>query len=415
MRLAIGLVMTVVALAVVGRRVHYLYRLVSSGQPAPGRLDGIGTRAKDQLREVFGQRKLLQWSVPGVAHFFTFWAFVVLAATILEAYGALFDRDFAIPVIGHWPLLGFLQDFFAVAVLLVLGVFAVIRIRNAPARRRARVPVLRLAHRRRLARAVHDLQRHLDAVPLPRRAGQHRRLPVRRGGVRLAGGRRPARAAGRGHQRGAGDDRDPAADRRGARLPGDRRLLQAPAHLPRAAQRAVQARAQRARPAAADHGRRQAGRLRGPRRARRGHGLRPRQDRGLHLEGLARLRDLHRVRPLPVPVPGLEHRQAAVAQAADHGPARPPLREGARTSWRPPTRRRRGGPTPARRRAGAAGRPAAGRTRRAASSTPTCSGRAPPAAPASSSARSTSSTSTTSSTCAATRCWSSRRSRPRRA
>ena len=70
---------------------------------------------------MFGQRKLLQWSVPGVAHFFTFWAFVVLAATILEAYGALFDRDFAIPVIGHWPLLGFLEDFFGVAVLRLAG------------------------------------------------------------------------------------------------------------------------------------------------------------------------------------------------------------------------------------------------------------------------------------------------------
>ncbi len=134
MRLAIGLLMTVAALAVAGRRVLYLYRLIASGQPAPGRLDGIGARAKSQLREVFGQRKLLQWSVPGVAHFFTFWAFIVLAATILEAYGALFDRDFAIPVVGHWPLLGFLEDFFGVAVLVSLAAFAVIRIRNAPAR-----------------------------------------------------------------------------------------------------------------------------------------------------------------------------------------------------------------------------------------------------------------------------------------
>jgi Fe-S oxidoreductase len=134
-RLAIGLLLTVAALAVAGRRVHYLYRLVTSGQPAPGRLDGIGQRAKDQLVEVFGQRKLLQWSVPGLAHFFTFWAFVVLAATILEAYGALFDRDFAIPIIGHWPLLGFLEDFFAVAVLLAIVAFSTIRIREAPARR----------------------------------------------------------------------------------------------------------------------------------------------------------------------------------------------------------------------------------------------------------------------------------------
>jgi Fe-S oxidoreductase len=134
-RLAIGLVMTVLALAIAGRRVSWLYRLLKSGQPAPGRLDGIGQRAKDQLMEVFGQRKLLKWTVPGAAHFFTFWGFVVLAATIVEAYGALFDRDFAIPLIGHWPVLGFLEDFFAVAVLVALAVFSVIRLRDAPARR----------------------------------------------------------------------------------------------------------------------------------------------------------------------------------------------------------------------------------------------------------------------------------------
>ncbi len=138
MRLALGLLMTLAALAVVGRRAYYLYRLISSGQAAPGRLDDIGTRARSQLREVFGQRKLLQWSVPGVAHFFTFWAFIVLAATILEAYGALFDRDFAIPLVGRWALLGFLEDFFAVAVLLSLAAFTVIRFRQAPARRERR-------------------------------------------------------------------------------------------------------------------------------------------------------------------------------------------------------------------------------------------------------------------------------------
>src|SRR3954452_19898772 len=127
--------MTVAALAIVGRRVQYLSRLIRSGQAAAGRLDDIGTRFRSQLREVFGQRKLLQWSVPEVAHLFTFWAFVVLAATILEAYGALFDRDFAIPVIGHWALLGFLEDFFAVAVLVSLVTFSMIRLRHAPERR----------------------------------------------------------------------------------------------------------------------------------------------------------------------------------------------------------------------------------------------------------------------------------------
>jgi ferredoxin len=51
-------------------------------------------------------------------------------------------------------------------------------------------------------------------------------------------------------------------------------------------------------------------------------------DRAVHLRQVPRLLHLHRVRPLPVAVPGVEHRQAAVAQDADHGPARPPVRQG---------------------------------------------------------------------------------------
>jgi Fe-S oxidoreductase len=134
-RLVIGLVITALVLAVAARRAWWLYRLISSGQPAHDRTDQVPERLKTQLLEVFGQRKLLKWSVPGLAHLFTFWAFVILGTVYLEAYGALFDEKFAIPFIGHWPALGFLQDFIALAVTISLGVFAVIRIRNAPERR----------------------------------------------------------------------------------------------------------------------------------------------------------------------------------------------------------------------------------------------------------------------------------------
>src|SRR5262245_6591752 len=134
-RAVIGVVMTLVAFVIAGRRLLWLFRLMQTGQPSPGRLDGLGQFVRSQLVEVFGQRKLLKWSVPGLAHFFTFWGFVILAATIVEAYGALFVRDFAIPVIGHSPVLGFLEDFFAVAVLVALATFAVMRIREAPERK----------------------------------------------------------------------------------------------------------------------------------------------------------------------------------------------------------------------------------------------------------------------------------------
>jgi hypothetical protein len=135
LRLVIGLAMTVAALAISGRRAVWLYRLISSGQPADDRRQHLGERLRVQLVEVFGQRRLLRWSVPGLAHFFTFWAFVILASVYLEAYGALFDPDFHIPLIGRWPLLGFLQDTIAVLALASLAVFAVIRIRNAPERK----------------------------------------------------------------------------------------------------------------------------------------------------------------------------------------------------------------------------------------------------------------------------------------
>jgi Fe-S oxidoreductase len=134
-RLAIGLGITVLAFAIAGRRFFWLYRLISAGEPAtPNRFRDVPRRAEAELVEVGGQRKLLKWTVPGLAHAFTFWGFTILLFTILEAYGCLFQRDFHVPLIGQTAVLGFIEDFFAVAVLVSLGVFVGIRIKNSPAR-----------------------------------------------------------------------------------------------------------------------------------------------------------------------------------------------------------------------------------------------------------------------------------------
>ena len=134
-RIVIGLSVTALAFAVAGRRLWKISRLIRSGQPAPERLRGLRVRAEAEVVEVGGQKKLLRWTVPGLAHAFTFWGFTVLLFTIIEAYGDLFKRTFAIWGFGHNPVLGFIEDFFIVAVLAALSVFAVIRIRQAPARR----------------------------------------------------------------------------------------------------------------------------------------------------------------------------------------------------------------------------------------------------------------------------------------
>jgi Fe-S oxidoreductase len=135
-RMIIGLVITVAAFAIAGRRLWWLKRLAFSGQPAPERVAAVRTHpatdVETQLTEVVGQRKLLKWSVPGAAHAAVFWGFIVLLLTIIEAYGDLFSRTFAIPGIGHWAVIGFGEDLFSVGVLAGLVTFTVIRLRSNP-------------------------------------------------------------------------------------------------------------------------------------------------------------------------------------------------------------------------------------------------------------------------------------------
>jgi Fe-S oxidoreductase len=138
LRLAIGLGVTAIAFAIAGRRFFWLYRLISSGQPAPDRFKNVGQRIKAEIVEVVGQKKLLQWTVPGIAHAVTFWGFTVLILTIIEAYGDLFQKNFHIPLIGHLAVIGFVEDFFAVSVILALVVFTAIRVKNSPQRENRR-------------------------------------------------------------------------------------------------------------------------------------------------------------------------------------------------------------------------------------------------------------------------------------
>jgi Fe-S oxidoreductase len=134
-RIIIGLGITVVFFSIAGRRFFWLSKLIRSGQSAPRRWQGFRQVSEVEVVEVAGQRKLLKWTVPGLAHFFTMWGFTILMTTILEAYGSLFSRVFHIPLIGRDNWLAFTEDFFATAVLVSLVVFTIIRIKSAPSRK----------------------------------------------------------------------------------------------------------------------------------------------------------------------------------------------------------------------------------------------------------------------------------------
>ena len=189
-RLVVGLGLTAIVLVFAAKRVLWLTNLIRSGQKTSdenGRKDHLGKRITTQIKEVFGQTRLLKWSIPGTG-------------PLLHHVGLLHPRrrstsrrtaccsthDFHIPFVGRWDALGFLQDFFAVAVLLGITTFAIIRLRTRAQGARPRLAVLRIAHRRRLADPVHDLQRHLDLRPRPRRGGEHRQPALRQRRVLLA-------------------------------------------------------------------------------------------------------------------------------------------------------------------------------------------------------------------------------------
>ena len=240
--------------------------------------------------------------------------------------------------------------------LLGIVTFALIRVKKLARAARPQVPLRGLAPRRRLAGPVHDLQRHLDDVPVPRRRGRRRQLALRRRRLRL--------------------------DRRSATCSTARTTLEllegvglllhigvmlvflvivlhskhlhifvAPLNVlfgrQPAALGAVKPLMVDGKPFTLDD----VDDL--DEDAKLGIGI----DRGLHLEGHARLRDLHRVRSLPVAVPGLEHREAALAQDADHEACATTRSRRRRTSWPAederdalPAAARQGGRAPARRR-----------------------------------------------------------------
>ena len=134
LRLVIGFSLFVGAGAVALTRLLRLLQMVRVGQPAPERLHNVPRMVWAQAQDVFAQRKLLKRPVPGLAHFFTFWGFVILFLTIIEAFGDLARYDFAIPGIGRTAGLGFLEDFMTSSVLAALLVFSIIRVVQSPHR-----------------------------------------------------------------------------------------------------------------------------------------------------------------------------------------------------------------------------------------------------------------------------------------
>jgi Fe-S oxidoreductase len=138
--LILGLILNAVTLPFAAKRTVFLIRLITGGKPAPDRIAGVtgrvGQAIKGQLVEVLGQKKLLKWSIPGIAHSFVMYAFLILATVYVEAYGILLSTHgyWSLWILNSWAPLGFLQDLIGVLCLVGLATFAIIRFKNQPAK-----------------------------------------------------------------------------------------------------------------------------------------------------------------------------------------------------------------------------------------------------------------------------------------
>ncbi len=357
-RIILGLGLTVVGFAIAARRFHWLSRLIRAGQARPlphagpdhpqgrgrGRrgcraaqappVDGAG--ARPLLHDVGLHHPVCSRSSRPTA----------TSSTSTSTYRAS----------APWAWLGFVEDFFACAVLVALVTFSIIRLIQAPSR---------------LERKSRFYGSHTGAawLVLLMIAGVIITLLLYRGAQvntnptqfpygnwafashAVASWLHPL---GSGRQRRARHRLPHSQHRHHLGLHRLHRLLEAPAHLHGSHQR-------RLLPPSPRPGRPRQHPRHGHGERRRGHRVRRGRGRPLHLEADARLRHLYRVRTLPV---------ASARPGTPTSRCRPSC-----SSWTCATTC---SPWPARSSARKASRPRSSRT----SSTPTCCGRARPAAPA---------------------------------
>ena len=112
------------ALVLFGLRVGRLVTLLAKAR-REDRTDRIDDRFGEFFLTVLGQRGVLRDPIPGIAHFFTFWGFIVIQFGLLNLILGAFNGTF--PLIGDNRAFASILDAFVVLVFFALIVFAIRR------------------------------------------------------------------------------------------------------------------------------------------------------------------------------------------------------------------------------------------------------------------------------------------------
>ncbi|MEU2793812.1 (Fe-S)-binding protein [Streptomyces sp. NPDC007100] len=126
----VSLVLIAVGVALFGRAILQIVRLMRLGQsvPAGTRTDDPTQRTVTVVKEFLGHTRMNRWGVVGVAHWFVAVGFFSLLLTIVNAIGQLFKADWLLPVVGEWAPYNVFVEF--IGTMTVLGILALIVIRQ---------------------------------------------------------------------------------------------------------------------------------------------------------------------------------------------------------------------------------------------------------------------------------------------
>ncbi|GHO95594.1 hypothetical protein KSF_056420 [Reticulibacter mediterranei] len=120
----IFIIIFLAALILFGLRVGELVTLLAKARKEK-RNDHIDERIGDFFLMVLGQRGVLRDPLPGIAHFFTFWGFIIIQFGLLNLILGAFNSS--LPLLGDNHVFAALLDAFIVLVLIALILFAIRR------------------------------------------------------------------------------------------------------------------------------------------------------------------------------------------------------------------------------------------------------------------------------------------------
>ena len=131
---AIALCFTIPLLgwALLFRQAFRFYRLFQTGAPDTSRRDQPTTRALTVLREFLGHTRMKRKPWVSVAHWFTALGFLILFATLVNAFFQLIWADFRLPVVGHFPPFEWLIELFAVTGFIGIVFLMLVRQKEHP-------------------------------------------------------------------------------------------------------------------------------------------------------------------------------------------------------------------------------------------------------------------------------------------